>query len=53
MAAEAVMLPKDYPAGYMQAAYVEAEADPDLLPFKESFLKASQELKKLLPGCYE
>ena len=53
MAAEAGMLPKDYPAGYMQAAYVEAEADPDLLPFKESFLKASQELKKLWPDCYE
>ncbi|KZR89922.1 hypothetical protein [Synechococcus sp. MIT S9508] len=53
MATEAGMLPKGYAAEYMQASYVEAEADPDLIPFKQSFFKASQELKKIWPDCYE
>tara|TARA_Y100000746_G_scaffold209071_1_gene198507 strand:+ start:238 stop:600 length:363 start_codon:yes stop_codon:yes gene_type:complete len=53
MAAESGRVSKDYPAEYMQAFYVDAEADPDLLPFKESFNKASRELKKLWPDCYE
>jgi hypothetical protein len=53
MAAEAGRVSKGYPAEYMQASYVDAEADPDLIPFKQSFLKASQELKKLWPNCYE
>ena len=53
MAAEAGRVSKGYPAEYMQASYVEAEADPDLIPFKQYFLKASQELKKLWPQCYE
>ena len=53
MAAEAGKVSKDYPAEYMQAFYRDAEADPDLLPYKESFIKASLELKKIWPHCYE
>ena len=53
MAAREGKVPKTYPAEYMQAFYRDAEADPDLLPYKESFIKASLELKKIWPGCYE
>ncbi len=53
MAAEAGRVSKDYPAEYMQAFYRDAEADPDLIPFKESFNKASLELKKIWPDCFK
>ena len=53
MAAEAGKVSKDYPAKYMQAFYRDAEADPDLLPYKESFNKASLELKKIWPDCFK
>ena len=53
MAAREGRVSKDYPAEYMQAFYRDAEADPDLLPYKESFNKASLELKKIWPHCYE
>ena len=51
MAAETGRVSKDYPAEYMQTFYRDAEADPDLLPFKQSFNKASLELKKIWPDC--
>ena len=53
MGTEAGKVSKDYPAKYMQAFYRDAEADPDLLQYKESFNKASLELKKIWPHCYE
>ena len=53
MAAKSGKVSKDYPAEYMQAFYRDAEADPDLIPFKESFNKASQELKKIWPDCFK
>ena len=53
MAAVAGRVSKDYPAEYMQAFYGDAEADPDLLQYKESFNKASLELKKIWPDCFK
>ena len=52
-AIEGRMIPKCYASEYVQGILQESETDPDLTPFKQSFLKAYQELKEFIPGCIE
>tara|TARA_B100001121_G_scaffold272292_1_gene258724 strand:+ start:284 stop:586 length:303 start_codon:yes stop_codon:yes gene_type:complete len=53
MATEAGEVRKGYAAEFVQATLAETDTDPDLIPFKQYFLKAYQDLKKIWPQCYE
>ena len=53
MATEAGEVRKGYAAEFVQATIAESDTDPDLIPFKQYFLKAYQDLKKIWPQCYE
>ena len=53
MATEAGEVRKGYAAEFVQATLAETDTDPDLISFKQYFVKGYQDLKKILPNCYE